>query len=126
MLEVVAAAVALLKPYVTKAAFKAAETVGEASVKGLGHLYSLVSAKMTAAPTSTEAWNDFLAAPDSADRQGALRVQLEKIVERDAEFAKALASVVQENRSETTFVSKQEGDHNKSIQVSGNNINIRQ
>src|SRR5262245_3965659 len=83
-------AVTLLAPYLTKAADKAAETLGEKAVEAVGTLYCFLKQKFSREPGAAEALNDLEEEPSDADRQAALRRQIAKVAEQDPDFASNL------------------------------------
>lgn len=96
--EVTAALVPAL-PYLVTAGQKGAEVIGEQlassvweTAKALWHKLRPV---VEVSPMATEAVRDLAAAPDDADAQAALRVQLKKLLAADEGLLKGLAEVLQ-------------------------------
>jgi hypothetical protein len=79
----------LLKPYLVKA--------GETAVQAVGQkLYDLLEAKLKPETPAKEAMEELKKAPDDADLQAQMRVQLKKMLAEDAELAAQIADITKE------------------------------
>jgi len=91
-------------PYLLKAGEKAAEETGK-KVAGetwdkARELWSKLRPKVEARPAALEAAQDVAEAPDDADAQAALRLQLKKLLAHDETLAQEIARVLQERRTD--------------------------
>lgn len=86
------AAVALVTPYLAKMGEAAAEKIGEAGAEAAAKVIGWLRSKLTAG--GREALQDLEKMPDNADRQGALRVQVEKILARQPELLAELQALL--------------------------------
>jgi hypothetical protein len=106
-------------PYLTKAGEEAVKEVGKKiSGEAFDYAKSLwAKLRPKATPALQEAVNDVIAVPESTDRQGQLRVQLEKLLAGDADLARELSGILQnaKNAGATVIVS---GD--RSVGIGGN------
>jgi hypothetical protein len=95
-MEIAAAAVALLAPYLAKAASSAAEKAGEATLDGVRALFDLVRRRFDA--DGDEAASSKLTAleesPEDDETQAALARVLSEKVESDPAFAEKLREAV--------------------------------
>jgi type II secretory pathway pseudopilin PulG len=110
-------AVGFLASYLTKAS--------EATVKLAGEdIYQAIKARLTKKPAAQEALGDLAKAPDDADLQASLRVQLKKLLAEDADFAGQLQRLLQEaggTEAGATIIRQTAGDHATQFgQVFGN------
>src|SRR4029077_7654215 len=91
-IELAAAAVSVIAPYVTEATKEAAKTVGkettEAGLKLLGWMREKLTARAKEAPTELEE------KPDSQLNQDDLRRQLAKLLEKQPELAPQLQELL--------------------------------
>ena len=82
------------------AAAKVGETAGskltEDALNKAKAIWAKLHPKVEAKESAKEAAADVAKAPDDADSQAALRVQLKKILEADPELAEAIAQLMQE------------------------------
>lgn len=85
---ITANAVALLSSYLAKAA----ETV---IPKAAEDLYSAIRGRLSAKPAAQEALADLEAAPEDADAQAAVRLQLKKELVEDEEFRRAIETLLE-------------------------------
>ena len=89
-------AVALLSPYLGKAAEKFADAAGQAAWKKAGELYDALKKRLAPHPAASEALSDFESQPQSTSRQGALELALEKLATKDETFAQELAKLIEQ------------------------------
>ncbi|MCU0565240.1 MAG: hypothetical protein MUF49_01420 [Oculatellaceae cyanobacterium Prado106] len=113
------------------AASKAGETIGtqfsENALTKAKAVWQKLLPKVEAKEAAKEAAEDVAKTPDDADSQAALRVQLKKILESDAELAGAIAQILQEPAPDGTpglqIVQTVTGNNNQVIgQVTGGNV----
>lgn len=83
-------AVALLSPFLKKAAEKGAEKLGESAA---GTLFEKLRLSLKT-PAGQEALSDLAKQPDDADNQAGLRKEIRKAAEQDPEFAKQLQELM--------------------------------
>ena len=86
-------AVGLIKSFLGKASEGAATKVGEAT-------FNALKSKLLDRPSGKEALVDFENNPRNQDYEAALRVQIEKVLASDKEFATHLQSIVGDIRIE--------------------------
>ena len=106
---IAATAVGFLSPYLAKAGEAAAKKVGE-------DIYQALQARFGSKPAVQEALSDLGKAPDDADHQAALRVQLKKMLAEDEEFAEQLQRLLQqagETQAGATIIQQTAGDNAK-------------
>jgi hypothetical protein len=116
---------------VAGAATKAGETAGtkltENALNKARAVWEKLHPRVVEKPAAIEAATDVAIAPDDADLQTALRVQLKKILEADGELAAAIAQILAEPAADGTpgleIVQTVTGNQNQVIgQVSGGNV----
>jgi hypothetical protein len=83
-------------PFLVKGGEKLAEKLGTALFETTKKIWGLLGDAITKRPAAQEAVEDLAAAPDDADAQAALRNQLKKIFEVDAELAKQINELMQQ------------------------------
>jgi hypothetical protein len=114
-------------PYLVKVGEKAAEEAG----KKLGGeaweqakaLWGKLRPKVEARPAAKEAVQDAAAAPDNADAQAALRLQLKKLLDEDVSLAEELACLLSEaKKAGVTVIASGERSVGISGDVSGSTI----
>ncbi|MCU0568676.1 MAG: hypothetical protein MUF49_19020 [Oculatellaceae cyanobacterium Prado106] len=112
-------------------ATKAGETVGtqvsENALNKAKAVWDKLHPKVEAKEAAKEAAEDVAKAPDDADSQAALRVQIKKILEADPELAEAIAQILQEPAPDGTpglqIVQTVTGNNNQVIgQVTGGTL----
>ncbi len=91
-IELAAAAVAALAPYLASAADSAATTLGEKAVEGGGRLLTWLREKLTG--RAKDALGDLESDPQSADNQADLRKQIAKQLESEPELHSELQDLV--------------------------------
>lgn len=116
LMMLAASAVTLLTPFLKKAAEKGAEKLGESAA---GTLFDKLKGSLKT-PAGQEALSDLTKAPDDADAQAALRVQIRNAAEQDPQFASQLQELVSKTGAVTqNQVANVTGDQNKVAQVQG-------
>lgn len=100
-----ASAVALLTPYLVKAAGKAAEKIGEKTIEAMpaaaGRLWQAITTGFNGKPAAEEAVKDLTAKPQDEDNVASFRKQLKKAVEADVQFADELARLLADAQRES-------------------------
>jgi len=82
-----ATAVGILVPYLAEA--------GKAATKKLGEdLYQYVKSYFYKKDNAKEALDDLRSNPENSDFQAALRVQIQKLLDKDEKFAKELSRII--------------------------------
>ncbi|MBF2079165.1 MAG: hypothetical protein IGR76_11755 [Synechococcales cyanobacterium T60_A2020_003] len=113
------------------AATTSGETAGskltENALKKAGAIWEKLFPNVEAKEAAKEAVDDVAKAPDDADAQAALRLQLKKILESDPELAKAIAQIMEEDAPDGTpgiqIVQHVTGNQNQVIgQVTGGKV----
>jgi hypothetical protein len=112
---------------VTKASEAAGNQFTESALKKAKAVWEKLHPKIQAKAAAQEAIEDAAKAPDDADLQAALRVQIKKILDADAELAAAIAQILQEespDRASGTHINQNvTGNQNQVIgQVSGGHV----
>ncbi len=77
-----------------------AQSLGESVGQKVAAVVGRVVNKVHGKPTATEAVQDVAKAPDDADAQAALRLQLKKLMEEDDTFAQDLKRLLEEAKPE--------------------------
>jgi len=110
-------AVGFLSSFLAKAGDAAAKKAGE-------DIFETLKARIGKKPAAQEALADLEKAPDDADLQVALRVQLKKLLEEDKAFATQLQQLLQEagkTEAGATIIKQVAGNNAKQFgQVFGN------
>jgi hypothetical protein len=88
-----------LLPYLQKGAEKVSEVIAE-KLSAVGwekakQIWGKLHPKIEARPAAKEAVDDVIAHPDDADMQGALRIQLKKILADDTDLLKDIAALLE-------------------------------
>jgi hypothetical protein len=110
-----ASAVALLSPFLKKAADKGAEKLGESAA---GTLFEKLKLSLKT-PAGQEALSDLAKQPDDTDNQAGLRKEIRKAAEQDPEFAQLLHGLLSEAGASTASDNQIAiGDNNKQAKVS--------
>ncbi|MEP0874213.1 hypothetical protein NDA01_31460 [Trichocoleus desertorum AS-A10] len=113
------------------AAAKSGETAGtkltEKALDKAKAIWDKLHPKVEAKESAKEAVEDVAKAPDDADSQAALRVQLKKILEADPGLAEAIAKIMEEDAPDgtpgTQIVQHVTGNQNQVIgQVTGGTV----
>ena len=126
VVELAAATVTLVGPYLAKGAEELAKKVGEEAGSRVVKLWDALRAKLA----GKEALADFEKQPEDADFQATLRVQLKKALEADPGFRAELAGLVEaipeQDRAAIQQIANVTGDQNVTVQSAGagNRINI--
>jgi hypothetical protein len=106
---IAASAVGFLSPYLAKAGEAAARKVGE-------DVYQALTTHFSSKPAAQETLTDLEKAPDDADLQAALRVQLKKVLAEDETLATQLQRRLQEAEETevgATIIQQTAGDNAK-------------
>jgi hypothetical protein len=116
--ELAAAAVGFLVPYLTEAGKEAAKTVGKetagAGIKLLGWLREKLTGR------AKEALEDLETQPASADNQADLRKQLAKLLEQQPDLAEQLRALLSEAPPQGSSIHQTVGAGAQAIQNVGN------
>ena len=113
-----------LQPYMPLFSLEAAKAAGKNVPAAIGKVWDLVKDRFAKKPAAEEALRDLLKDPNDPDLQAAVRVQLRKLLEEDAEFTAKLRPVAEAAATQTTtYQADVKGDGNYTIQGSGNTIN---
>jgi hypothetical protein len=92
-----------LLPYLLKAGEKAAEETGKTvagqSLEWAKSLWTKLKPKVDAKPAALEAAQDAAQAPDDADAQAALRMQLKKLLTEDRSLAEEVSRWLEQGRA---------------------------
>ncbi len=92
MIELAAAAVAMVSPYLVEAAHEAGKAVGKSAGESAGKVLGWMKEKMT--PRGKEALGELEQQPSLASNQDDVRVQLTKLLEQQPELAKELEALL--------------------------------
>jgi hypothetical protein len=106
---IAATAIGFLSPYLAKAGEAAAKKVGE-------DIYQALKERFNSEPAAQEALAELEEAPDDADHQAALHVQLKKLLAEDEAFASDLQRLLQEageTEAGATIIQQTAGDNAK-------------
>jgi hypothetical protein len=115
--QLVAAVMALLHPFLIEAAKAGAGKVGEATVEGVGKLYTLLSKHFSRSGTAREALERLKETPQVPEVQTQFREVLEQRLIEDPGFRAELGGLVEFlSQRQTAQVT---GDGNTTIQISG-------
>ncbi|HEX6902301.1 MAG TPA: hypothetical protein VF789_21465 [Thermoanaerobaculia bacterium] len=82
---------------------EAGKALGENAPEILKSLWSKLRPKVEEKPVAAEAVEEVAKAPEDADAQGALRIQLRKILESDPELAAEIAGLVKEAQAAASY-----------------------
>jgi hypothetical protein len=112
---------------VEKATESASSKFGEAAFKKAEAVWAKLSPKVEAKEAAKEAAIDVANSPEDGDAQGALRLQLKKLLEQDDELMKAIEQILvadaPDGTSGTQIVQNVTGDRNQVIgTVSGGTV----
>lgn len=115
---VATATVALLSPYFVAGATEAAKTVGKEAAAGALQVLGWLRSKLTG--VGVEALAEVEKAPQDADAQAVLRVQVRKLLEGEPKLTDELAALLAK-ASATAKVQKivQDGNDNRAAVVDG-------
>jgi len=92
-----ASALAVLSPYLAKAAGKLAEGLGEAAIEQGGKLFDKLKARFAGSPAEARQLQDLQAAPQDPLNQMALQKLLRDTLAQDPGFASELAALLAQN-----------------------------
>jgi hypothetical protein len=112
---------------VEKATESASGKFGEAAFKKAEAVWAKLSPKVEAKEAAKEAAIDVANSPEDEDAQGALRLQLKKLLEQDEDLMKAIDQILKEDApdgtSGTQIVQNVTGNQNQVIgRVTGGNV----
>ncbi len=112
-----------LQPYIPLFSIEAAKAAGKNVPAAIGKVWELVKDRFAKKPTADEALKDLLKNPDDPDLQAAVRVQLRKLLEEDAEFTAKLRPMAEAAATEPfTYQAEIKGDASVLVQGTGNTI----
>jgi len=117
-IELAAAAVGFLAPYLTEAGKAAAKTVGSKTADGAIALLGWMREKMTG--RAKEALDDLEKNPDSQLNQDDVRTQLAKLLEQRPELVPQLTHLLAERAAQGDVLTQTVGDGGKASQIKGN------
>lgn len=117
-LQLTAAVVALLSPYLTEAAKAGAGKAGEMAVEGVGKLYTALARRFSKNRAAEEALERLEKTPELPGAQAAFRSALEQRIAEDQELRAELVGLVE--RLAPGQTARVTGDRNLTIQISGN------
>ena len=113
-----------LQPYMPLFSLEAAKAAGKNVPAAIGKVWDLVKDRFAKKPAAEEALRDLLKDPNDPDLQAAVRVQLRKLLEEDAEFTATLRPVAEAAATQTTtYQADVKGDGNILAQGTGITIN---
>ena len=117
-IELAAAAVGLLAPYLAETTKEAAKTVGKETAEGGFRLLGWMREKLTG--RGKEALQELEEKPDWQLNQDDLRTQLAKLLEKQPELVPQLRALVEGARAPGEAMSQNVGAGGKAIQTKGN------
>ena len=82
---------------------EAGKSLGENAPEILKSLWAKLRPKVEEKPAAAEAVEEVAKAPEDADAQGALRIQLRKILESDPDLAAEIAGLVKEAQAAASY-----------------------
>lgn len=88
---------------------EAGETLAEKAPEWIKGLWAKLRPKVEEKPAAAEAVQDVAKAPEDADAQAALRIQLRKILEADAPFAAEVAKLIEAAGPKTSYQAELHG-----------------
>lgn len=94
-LALASTAVAMLAPYLAKAADKFAGAAGDAAWKAAGELYDALKARLSSHPVAVAALGEMAKTPDHADSRAMFELALKKAITDDPQLLAALAPLLQ-------------------------------
>ena len=116
--SVAAATVALLSPYLVTGATEAAKTVGKEAATGALQIVGWLRSKLIGA--GVEALAEVEKAPQDADAQAVLRVQVRKLLEGEPKLADELAALLAQAPAPAKVMQvRQDGSDNRAAVVDG-------
>lgn len=111
-----------LQPYVPLFTVEAVKATGKRVPAAIEKVWVFVKDRFAKKPAAEESLKDLLKNPDDSDLQAAVRVQLRKLLEEDAEFAAALRPLAETATAAdqtTTYQADVKGDGNIIAQGTG-------
>jgi hypothetical protein len=123
-IELAAAAVGLLAPYLIEATKEAAKTVGKETAEGGLKVLGWMREKLTG--RAKEALVELEEKPESQLNQEDLRTQLAKLLEREPDLVPQLQEVLPKARTQGDVMSQTVGGGSKASQIrgGGNTVSI--
>jgi hypothetical protein len=116
-IELAAAAVSLLAPYLTEAAKEAAKAVGKETAEAGLKLLGWMREKLTG--RAKEALAELEEKPDSQLNQDDLRTQLAKLLEKQPDLVPQLRELLSEAQTQDDVMSQTVGAGGKASQIKG-------
>jgi hypothetical protein len=116
-IELAAAAVSVLAPYLMEATKEAAKTVGKETAEGGLKVLGWMHDKLTG--RAKEALTELEEKPDSQLNQDDLRTQLAKLLEKQPELAPQLQALLSDARPQGDAMSQNVGAGGKASQIRG-------
>jgi hypothetical protein len=116
-IELAAAAVTSLAPYLTEAAKEAAKTVGKETTEAGIRLLGWMREKLTG--RAKEALTELEEKPDSQLNQDDLRTQLAKVLEKQPDLVPQLQALLSEAQPQGDVMSQTVGAGGKASQIKG-------
>lgn len=110
--------VAMLTPYLATFTQKSAEAFGKKAPEVVENFYHYIVEKFKGNQSASEALGELSKAPTDGDRQGALRLQLIKAMERDNSLAERLSELLRNCSASNTNVATA-GTGSRILQQSG-------
>lgn len=117
-IELAAAAVGLLAPYLTETGKEAAKTVGKETAEGGFKLLGWMRDKL--AGRAKEALQELEEQPNAQLNQDDLRTQLAKLLEKQPDLVPQLRGLVNETQAQSDLMRQNVGAGGKAIQTKGN------
>ena len=117
-IELAAAAVALVAPYLTEAGKEAAKTMGKETTEAGLRLLGWMREKMGG--RAKEALTELEEKPDSQLNQDDLRTQLAKLLEKQPKLIPELRTLLSEAQTGTSSLTQIVGAGGQGVQIEGN------
>ena len=96
-------ATSLLLPYIAKAGKLTLDKISEEMPETLGKLWKAISKRFEGKPAAAEAAQDLATHPEDTDNQEVFTMQLKKALKEDEDFAKLLADLVEQAKSDSSI-----------------------
>lgn len=122
-IELAAAAVGLLAPYLTEAGKEAAKTVGKETAGAGLKLLGWMREKLTG--RAKEALSELEERPEAQLNQDDLRTQLAKLLERQPDLIPELRALLSEAPSQGDIMNQNVGAGGKASQIKGDRNKVR-
>jgi len=121
-IELAAAAVSVLAPYLTEAGKEAAKTVGKETTEGGIKLLGWMRDKLSGG--AKQALSDLEEKPESQLNQDDLRTQLAKLLEKEPDLVPQLQELLSGAKSQGDVMSQTVGEGGKASQIKGNHNTV--